>query len=293
MSLRKADEQISDGLQIAMVVKGLPESYKPFVVHITQTNDVVMFGEFKTKLRSYESTEKYGRSDVNVEDKVMKTSRATKARGRGRGKKMDLADVECYTCSKKGHMARACPDNTQQRREDRKWDTPRRGRGRGRGRVRDYVTKADGEAEEESTTFCFFQISDCPIQQGNKKGLMVDCGATSHMINDATKFKTVDKSIRPEDHKLELADGTKVSGVAKIRGDAEIYLLDSEGRRVRTRLKQALYIPSFPQNIFSVKAATANGDEIRFKDGDDWLVNKDGTKFKMEVYDHQPGSPLL
>ncbi|CAB1433020.1 unnamed protein product [Pleuronectes platessa] len=29
---------------------------------------------------------------------------------------MDLADVECYTCGKKGHMARICPDEYQVRR---------------------------------------------------------------------------------------------------------------------------------------------------------------------------------
>ena len=110
---------------------------------------------------------------------------------------------------------------------------------------------------------------------------MVDCGATTHMINDPNKFMTVDESFRPEGHTIELADGTKVSGMAKMRGDAEVYLLDSEGRRVKTRLKQALYIPSFPQNIFSFKAA--NGPEFRFKNNDDWLIHKDGTKFKMDV----------
>lgn len=49
LSLRRADEQISDGLQIAMV----SDSYKPFVMHISQTNiekHIVTFGEFKTKL---------------------------------------------------------------------------------------------------------------------------------------------------------------------------------------------------------------------------------------------------
>lgn len=53
MSLRRADEHISDGLQIAMVVKRLPDSYKPCVMHIGQTNiekHIVTFGEFKTKL---------------------------------------------------------------------------------------------------------------------------------------------------------------------------------------------------------------------------------------------------
>lgn len=125
-----------------MVVKGLLESYKPFVMHITQTNDVVTFVEFKAKLQSYERKntenmgkiqEKYGRGDVNVQDNVMKTTGARRASGRGCGKKTDLADVECYTCGKKGHMSRACPDEIQQRREDRKWDTPQRGKGRGRG----------------------------------------------------------------------------------------------------------------------------------------------------------------
>lgn len=59
---------------------------------------------------------------------------------------------------------------------------------------------------------------------------MVECGATTHMINDATKFKTVDKSFRPEDHMIELADGTKMSGMPKMKGDAEVYLLHSEGQ---------------------------------------------------------------
>ena len=119
------------------------------------------------------------------------------------------------------------------------------------------MKKADGETETEPTSFCF-RMSDCPTQRGNKKGLMVDCGATTHMINDATKFKMVDKSFRPEDHMIELADGSQVSGMAKMRGDAEVYLLDSEGQQVKTR--------------------------VRFKDGNDWLVHKDGTMFKMDVY---------
>lgn len=163
---------------------------------------------------------------------------------------MNLADVECYICGKKGHMARTCPDDSQARREERKWDTPQRGRGCGRGQGRDHVKKADEERVAEPTSFCFFNAIDCSTQGGNKKGLMVDCGTTTHMINDATKFKTSDKSFRPEDHMIELADGTKVSGMAKMRGDAEVYLLDSKGRRVRTMLRRALYIPSFPQNIF-------------------------------------------
>lgn len=53
---------------------------------------------------------------------------------------------------------------------------------------------------------------------------------------------------------------------------------------MRAMLKQALYILSFPHNIFSVKAAPANGAMAHFKDGDNKLFHKDGTKFKMDMY---------
>ncbi|XP_039627322.1 B-cell receptor CD22-like [Polypterus senegalus] len=56
----------------------------------------------------------------------------------------------------------------------------------------------------------------------NMTGLMVDTGATSHIVMDITKFKTFDDSFQAETHRVELADGTRWHGVAEHRGKESI-----------------------------------------------------------------------
>lgn len=110
---------------------------------------------------------------------------------------------------------------------------------------------------------------------------MVDCGATSHIVTDLAKFKCFNGEFKAESHCVELADGTRCSGVAERRGDAVVCLTDSTGRQLRTTLKDALYIPSYPQDIFSVKAATASDATVIFKKGEDILIHRNGTKFHI------------
>jgi len=49
---------VSDGLLIAMILKGLPLAYKTFCTVTTQKDNDHMFAEFKVALRSFEETEK-------------------------------------------------------------------------------------------------------------------------------------------------------------------------------------------------------------------------------------------
>ena len=42
-ALRNAEERLSEGLLIAMMLKGLPESFKPFVIHVKQTDENLFF----------------------------------------------------------------------------------------------------------------------------------------------------------------------------------------------------------------------------------------------------------
>ena len=75
---------------------------------------------------------------------------------------------------------------------------------------------------------------------------MVDAEVASNIIKDISKFKTFDDSFQPDNHLIELADGTRTKGVALKRSDVEIYLVEMGGNYVTVSLKGALYIPSNP-----------------------------------------------
>lgn len=50
---------------MALILKGLPESYEPFAVHVAQSEVEMLFADFKTKLRRDEDAEKmHGSSNI-------------------------------------------------------------------------------------------------------------------------------------------------------------------------------------------------------------------------------------
>ncbi|KAL6466287.1 hypothetical protein MHYP_G00264200 [Metynnis hypsauchen] len=197
-SLRNAKEVISDGLIIAMILKGLPESYKPFAIHIAQSSEQITFTQFKSKLRSYEETEKF--DSKTKADNVMK---------------VDISTVTCYGCGNRGGAV------------------PRFGccgRSLPPEKVKGGVTQ---EVEERHG---------------------VDCWPLSFVF-------------------------------ALRRGDAEVLLQDVRGRGATVTLKKALFIPTYPQSIISVQAATNDGAKVIFKEGQNELINRDGRVFNIEVHE--------
>lgn len=96
-----------------------------------------------------------------------------------------------------------------------------------------------------------------PGSSVTRKRPMVDTGATSHIVTNLAKFKSFDDRFQAETHCVELADGTRCKGVT------EVWLVDSRGRHLNATLKQALYIPSYPQDMFSVRAATSSHCDLQ------------------------------
>jgi len=112
--------------------------------------------------------------------------------------------------------------------------------------------------------------------------LLVDCGATAHIVNDKSRFTVFDRSFRPDKHFVELANGTKSN--AALARYATIRIKDTRGHLVDATLKDALYVPSFPHSIFSVQAATAKGVSVIFEPDRAELVYNDGTVCNIQKH---------
>ena len=72
--------------------------------------------------------------------------------------------------------------------------------------------------------------------------------------------------------------------MAFARGDVSVPIRHVDGRYFNVLLTNALYIPSYPQNIFSVQAATTKGASVIFEPDHAHLIYKDGTKFDIQKH---------
>ena len=201
IGLKAAGENISDNLVIAMMLKGLPHSYQPFVVVNTQLDKIKSVTDFKSALHNYSQTEM-----IRNTEKDSSTALATKAVNSSRSGTQNTAVYECNYCGMKGHKSKDC---------------------RNRHRLQCSFCHAKGHVEKVcftkkrdtqtnpntganvTTDFSFSSTSQTfsTSKLSARHKLMIDCGATSHIVNDKTKFVSFDDSFKPAQHLIEVADG--------------------------------------------------------------------------------------
>ena len=283
-SLKTAGETISDSLLIAMVLKGLPQEYKTFCTVTTQRKDPMDFQEFKTALRSFEESDKCQNVKVKSEDSVMYFKPGEKP-----------YSPRCFKCNQLGHKANRCSNKVQGQSENKsnRWcencKSPTHDTKWCRYKKKDNVKLASETNEKDDSDDHSF-VMKVGIVQGAQKGfrssenntLLVDSGSSTHIVTEKSKFIKFDEKFVPVDHVIELADGSRQNGVAQGRGNASVKLCDSSGNLQDIVLQDALYIPSYNNDIFSVRAATKRGASVVFTPEYSRLTTKDGTSFEFE-----------
>ena len=235
-----AGENITDNLVIAMILKGLPESYKSLVVVHTQLDKYKTLSEFKAALNNYANTEalrspSYSTAMVN---KTRKYVRATTVKPR-------QECIQCLSCGKAGHKSKEC---------------------RSKHRLKCQYCGKQGHTENicfgkkkslalvSSTPDFSFVTTYANTANRQNNRLLVDCGATCHIINDEKYFISYDSTFEPEKHFMEVADGRRSNKLAKAKGNAKFTIVNSNGLTLRIKLKNALLAPEFPTSLFSFSA---------------------------------------
>lgn len=265
--LHSMGEEVRDGLLIAMILKGLPVEFKSFNTVILQKEKELSFAQFRTLIKAFEENEK-SRTDYEKStssDKVLKT----KAELSKSNNKLDSGQAKtftCFKCGKPGHKSFQCYTN-----KNKKWCIKCKASSHNTEECRkmnknknDSINTLNENNDEKDMNYCFKVNSDVNEENTKCNNLLVDCGATIHIVHDKSKFVKFDKNFDGSKHVIELADGKRHLDIVKGKGDAVISMLDNKGINRDVTMKNALYIPSFKQNIFSVKAAVSNGAQLKF-----------------------------
>eukprot|EP00794_Sanderia_malayensis_P006415 gene6415-7146_t len=272
-ALKTAGEIISNGLLIAMVLKGLPDSYKTFATVVTQREKQMEFSEFKTALRNFEETERSCNRTSESGDNIMLLRQ--KFQG------------NCFKCGEKGHTSRNCQSRTAVNKVTKwcsKCRSPTHNTKDCRKTQGDAAKKTEEkqkEEEEEEIHDFAFSFKDEEVRSKRTSELLLDSGATSHIIVDREKFVSFDDNYNSSNHFIELADGSKAN-VVQGKGRAKVKLYDAKGNPQDVVLHNALYIPSYSQNIFSISAAIDRGACINLDKDSKYLRQPDGKTFEVE-----------
>ena len=280
-ALCNAKETVSDGLLVAMVVKGLPDEYKSFIAVTTQSEEMVQnFQKFKQALKNFEDTEQTRTKPDSYKDSnsVMKTNDYRKQPNR----------LICYNCGVAGHKSSECTKPPKEKKWCNYCRSPTHNDNVCRKQQQLHSSKmVNSETANENEHTYVFKINDnnaLYLTSEDTDKFLVDCGATTHIVNKDTNFVETDQSFKPEEHFIELADGSKSNNLAKKKGTVSISLRSTDGKIVNATLENVLYVPSFPQCIFSVQAATKKGAKVNFDGDHAMLITKNGTSFPIEQH---------
>ena len=300
-ALKTAGETVSDSLLISMCVNGLPSSFNSFATIVTHSNDINDFAKFKCSLRNFEETES-SRSQNVAADAIMNVATSGNS------------NPTCWTCGGRGHMSQDCANNKSSNssnhkpqpqksnnfKKKKRYCTKCRsnthdteycyGKG-GRNKSNANFSKDSGNnAEGSSHSYAFMTVSQIDAENISKPDdlkdnlnlLLVDTGASSHFVKNKSAFVNFDETFEPKKHFIELADGSKSNEVAKARGVAKFTVKDTKGQQHELMLHDALFVPSYQQNIFSVDRAIECGAKLEMSKGAANIKTSDGTSFNLD-----------
>ena len=235
------------------------------------------FIEFKTALRNYEENEKSCNPRSNQDNVMFSKQRFT-------GK--------CFKCDKQGHKSTECRMKTEKwcvKSRSKTHDTKAKDcRANKKDAVKAVAEPGKDDSETHTFTFTLQETSENlkKTQETRRRhdedpSLLVDTDATSRIVTDRSKCVSFDDNFDTNTHIIELADGSKTSIVLG-KGNAKVKLYDVKGNLHEVMLSNALYVPSYQKNIFSVSAEVEKGGNVNLGPQVSIYTTEEGREFEIK-----------
>ena len=225
---------------------GGSSNFDTFKTVTTQKDQQPTCQQFKISLRTFEDND---HSSVKTET-IMKVETQKESH-----------QIICYLCKIPGHKSYKCKKNKRwcnickTKTHDTKVCRKRK----------DTVNNVTEEGDVNVNYYFKIEVDPNETLDDDKMNLLVDCGAATQIVNELSKFTSFDEDFNPNEHYIELADGSRSNNVVLKKGTAIVNLQDTQGKVSHIGLKKCLYIPSYKQSIFSVPAATQKGGSVNLQ----------------------------
>jgi transposase InsO family protein len=224
-------EEIKDHLLVAMLLSSLPETYSTLITALESRPDTELtLGFVKGKLID-EYKRRKGVPDSEDSSTALRASQKKNSVGE--------SDRSCFFCKKSGHFKQDCF-------KYKKW--------KANNEKREKVNEVK-DKNERSGSVCF-SVHD---RKNQKDVWYIDSGATSHMSNDESFFKTLEKR-KMRDVTVANGESAKVLGI----GRGELHCLNGKDEAVKVCLEDVLYVPDLTENLLSVKRLAKTGHSVGF-----------------------------
>ena len=258
-NLTLVNEGISEKMFVSIVLKGLPKEYENFATLVKYSKDEKILDEIERDLINFDNENvktKTERVFFNKERKCFNFRKMGHIAKECRLKKTiheqtKASPMKCFKCGERGRMAKFC--RKQQKPEKKFVSQSRRTNQRGSQNLVEEQNLEEEEEEEE--IFSFFQTSEKNLANE----LVLDSGATSHMIKDEILFIDIDK-----EYSGTITNANSSKSSISVKGTFEITVLDSNGSERKIRLSNALLVPNNTRNLVSVSKLRATGKEVFF-----------------------------
>ena len=267
--------KLPDKAFTVLALRGLTDSkYEQFRSSVKVRKEWPLWMEFKSLIKVHESP--MFSADSSPGNDVVLNTKYEKYRGNKSGFKKNSkskSDRECTFCGKSGHEEKQCFKRKAKMKQEN-----------------DSAKTVISGTSEDALHFNF----KCEVVCGSTitktketlDSLLVDSGATSHIICNSDTFVSFDEDYDPTDHYVELADGTRTNGLIEGRGMATFKVPDTNGITRTITVQDALYIPSYSLNIFSVKKAAEQGASFSFSAKGGTLIAPNGVVFAIKSVDN-------